>query len=306
MHFFYSRTDGDAEGFELLERFPFINDFGFEEYKDIRQKPLQLHFNHGIELCYVMKGRYDWVVEEQQYLLFPGNGFVTCPWEKHGSPHEVVDLGEIYWIVIRPEVFSKDGHFYLGEWSRFSDSENQLIGQVLAQNTKHTIEKAQAFRQLFERLHAEIEKKEFGYYQRVCNIVEELLINTVRIIQNRENQWNENRNWFSNFDYHLNQNLSKKWTLEEMSQINRVGVTTLTQLVKKHTGYTPANYLIYLRLEKAKQLLVDTSRSMTSIALDCGFYSSQHFSSTFSKWVGMQPSVFRRSKNNLFATKSLK
>ncbi|WP_299577990.1 AraC family transcriptional regulator [uncultured Sunxiuqinia sp.] len=293
MHFFYSRTDSDAAGFELLREFPFINDFGFEEYKDIRQKPLQMHYNEGIELCYVTKGRYEWIVGEQKYLLLPGNGFVTCPWEKHGSPREALDLGEIFWMVIKPETFTENGQFYLGNWSRFSDCENQVVGNVLSQNPKHIIQKAQLFKQLFIQLQQELETKEFGYYQRVCNLVEEFLINTVRIIQNRDSLWIENRKWFSNFDAMLKSKLAKKWTLQEMACMNKVGITTLTQLVKEHTGYTPANYLIYIRLEKAKQLLTDPVRTLTSIALDCGFYSSQHFSSTFSKWEGVTPSVFR-------------
>jgi AraC-like DNA-binding protein len=74
---------------------------------------------------------------------------------------------------------------------------------------------------------------------------------------------------------------------------NKVGITTLTQLVKENTGYTPANYLIYLRLENAKRLLSDSDKKLTEIAFDCGFYSSQHFSSTFSKWVGETPLLYR-------------
>ncbi len=37
--------------------------------------------------------------------------------------------------------------------------------------------------------------------------------------------------------------------------------------------------------------------SLTSIALDCGFYSSQHFSSRFSRWVGKTPSKYRNLDN---------
>ncbi|MBK6284141.1 MAG: cupin domain-containing protein [Draconibacterium sp.] len=121
MHFFYSKTDHDASSAGLLEEFEFINDFGFEEYKDIRQKPLGLHYNEGIEICYVTKGRYEWVVGDKSFLLFPGDGFITCPWQKHGSPREVVDLGEIYWIVIKPKNFINNGGF---EASKSTYSQN--------------------------------------------------------------------------------------------------------------------------------------------------------------------------------------
>lgn len=295
MHFFYSHTDNDSRDSQILKEFNFINDFGFEEYKDIRQKPLSLHFNKGIEICFVTKGRYEWVVGEKSYLLFPGDGFITCPWQKHGSPREVVDLGEIYWIVIKPERFDKKGNFCLGKWARFTNEENRTIGEVLSHNQNHRLQKAQVFRELFGQLQTELTTKRFGYYPRVCNLVDEFLIQTVRIIQNRENQIIENRNWFYNFDRQIKSDISKKWTLSEMAGIGSVGITNLTRLLKEHTGYTPANYLIFLRLEKAKDLLKNSSESLTKIALDCGFYSQQHFSSTFSKWIGITPGVYRKN-----------
>ncbi len=293
MHFFYSKTDRDASSAGILEEFEFINDFGFEEYKDIRQKPLGLHYNEGIEICYVTKGRYEWVVGDKSYLLFPGDGFITCPWQKHGSPREVVDLGEIYWIVIKPKNFINNGGFELGNWTRFKPAENEMIGKVLSENSNHTLQKAYILKTLFIALKNEIDNKEFGYYQRICNLIEEFLLESVRIIQSRESQIMRNQNWFSKFEALLTGNLSKKWTLEEMAKRNKVGITTLTQLVKENTGYTPANYLIYLRLENAKRLLSDSDKKLTEIAFDCGFYSSQHFSSTFSKWVGKTPLLYR-------------
>jgi AraC-like DNA-binding protein len=69
-------------------------------------------------------------------------------------------------------------------------------------------------------------------------------------------------------------------------------------LVKEYSGYTPANYLIFLRLEAAKKMLSETNKKLTEIAYDFGFYSSQHFSSTFSKWVGIAPKDFRQKKLN--------
>ncbi len=293
MHFFYSKTDRDASGSDVLDEFDFINDFGFEEYKDIRQKPLSLHFNEGIEICYVTKGRYEWVVGDKSFLLFPGDGFITCPWQKHGSPREVVDLGEIYWIVLKPQFFLKNERFKMGEWSRFTDAENEFIANILSNNINHKLSKANELKLFFLELHNEIDNKGFGYKQRICNLAEEFLITVVRIIQSRENLKKQSENWFSYFDNMLKNNLGKKWTLEEMALQNQVGITKLIQLVKEYSGYTPANYLIFLRLEAAKKMLSETNKKLTEIAYDSGFYSSQHFSSTFSKWVGVAPKDYR-------------
>lgn len=297
MHFFYSKTHPAASGSEPIDDFEFINDFGFEEYKDIRQKPLSLHFNEGIEICYVTKGRYEWVVGDKRYVLFPGDGFVTCPWEKHGSPREVVDLGEIYWMVLKPQKFSSDGNFKAGKWSRLKQNENRLIGSVLANNEDHKLRKAHALKTLFVAFRNELVHHEFGYVQRISNLAEEFLITVVRHIQSRENQIKQNQNRFFEFDIKLKADLARKWTLEEMAALNKVGITTLTHLVKEYAGYTPANYLIYLRLEKAKKELLNSTKQLTEIAYDCGFYSSQHFSSTFSKWIGVSPKDYRKNKS---------
>lgn len=298
MHFFYSKTHPAATGSELIDEFDFINDFGFEEYKDIRQKPLSLHYNHGIEICYVTKGRYEWMVEGESYILLPGDGFVTCPWQQHGSPREVVDLGEIFWVVLKPQLFLENGTFLPGDWSRLTMQESNRIGKVLAGNENHRLSKAYILKSLFVDLRNELEKKDFGYIRRVNNLTEDLLIQVVRHIRNRDKQIKKTQNRFQEFESMLKQSLEKKWTLEEMCLVSRLGITSLTQFVKENTGYTPANYLIFLRLEKAKEMLTHSNKKLTDIAYDCGFYSSQHFSSTFSKWIGKSPLLFRKMLKN--------
>jgi AraC-like DNA-binding protein len=294
MHFFYSQTHPAASGAELIDEFKFINDFGFEAYKDIRQKPLEMHFNAGIEICFILKGRYDWIVEGEKYTLLPGDGFVTCPWQKHGSPREVVDLGEIFWIVIKPQLFNPNGEFIAGDWSKLTNKQNQFIGNVLSCNSNHKLSKANTLKPLFVELRNELEKKEFAYSLRVTNIVEEFLIRVVRHIQNRDKQFQQTQNRFKSFDLALRSKIAEKWTLEEMCKESGLGITSLTNFVKENTGYTPANYLIFIRIEMAKEILKTSQKKLTNIALDCGFYSSQHFSSTFSKWVGISPLHFRK------------
>ncbi len=298
MHFFYSKTHPAASGSGLIDEFEFINDFGFEVYKDIRQKPLELHFNEGIEICYVNKGRYDWVVEGKKYTLLPGDGFITCPWEKHGSPREVVDLGELYWIVLKPIYFSKDGDFIPGNWTRLGKDENTRIGKVLSANKNHKLSKSSQLKTLFVELRSELETRQFGYSQRVSNLAEEFFIQVVRHIRNRDKQIQKIQSRFQEFDSILRNDLTQKWTLEDMSAVCELGITSLIRFVKENTGYTPANYLIFLRLENAKELLKSTSRKLTDIAYDCGFYSSQHFSSTFSKWIGESPLNYRKNTRN--------
>jgi AraC-like DNA-binding protein len=56
------------------------------------------------------------------------------------------------------------------------------------------------------------------------------------------------------------------------------------------------NYLINIRISEAIKLLKKPEINVTEIALETGFYSSQHFSTTFKKLTGYTPMEFRKKK----------
>ena len=77
--------------------------------------------------------------------------------------------------------------------------------------------------------------------------------------------------------------------------VNHVGYSRsrFFELFKSNTGMTPNDYLQRLRLEAARSLLAETSRSVTDIAFEVGFNSSQYFSTVFLQYTGLPPSGFR-------------
>jgi AraC-like DNA-binding protein len=92
----------------------------------------------------------------------------------------------------------------------------------------------------------------------------------------------------------LRENLSHQWTVEEMAALVGLGTTMFTEKVKSYTGFSPLNYLITIRISEAIRMLKGNDQNVTDIALDTGFYSSQHFSTTFKKLTGYTPSDFRK------------
>ena len=55
---------------------------------------------------------------------------------------------------------------------------------------------------------------------------------------------------------------------------------------KDETGYSPMDYVINLRMDKAKILLIRTSKTITEIAYEVGYGSSGSFINIFSiKWA---------------------
>ena len=63
---------------------------------------------------------------------------------------------------------------------------------------------------------------------------------------------------------------------------------------KQSTGRPPHRWLVEQRIEKAKQLLIDTYLSLAEIALACGFADQSHFTRVFSRATDTSPSAWRR------------
>ena len=80
-------------------------------------------------------------------------------------------------------------------------------------------------------------------------------------------------------------------TLASESGYSRVH---FVRMFRAATGYSPHNYLLNLKLERARELLRNPSISLIDIALDCGFSSHSHMSRIFHKFVGVTPSAYRR------------
>jgi AraC family L-rhamnose operon regulatory protein RhaS len=57
---------------------------------------------------------------------------------------------------------------------------------------------------------------------------------------------------------------------------------------------TPLHYLNHCRLETARRILLEQpSRSVTQVALDCGFSTPQYFATVFGRRFGSAPREFR-------------
>ncbi|WP_240350648.1 helix-turn-helix domain-containing protein [Pseudomonas viridiflava] len=64
---------------------------------------------------------------------------------------------------------------------------------------------------------------------------------------------------------------------------------------KKNTGFSPRDWFLQVRLDKAKALLTETSISISRISLDCGFADQSHFTRVFTRVTGLTPFNWRRS-----------
>lgn len=87
--------------------------------------------------------------------------------------------------------------------------------------------------------------------------------------------------------------LGEDWTLERLTAICHTSNEHLRRLCRREMGRTPMHQVIYLRMQHAAKLLVETDEKIETIANSVGYRNAFVFSTTFKKWVGWPPSEYR-------------
>jgi AraC-like DNA-binding protein len=93
----------------------------------------------------------------------------------------------------------------------------------------------------------------------------------------------------------LETNQNKTPSLAEIAGPLRLHPTFFCRAFKQSTGLSPHRYLLEHRVNRAKEMMKDQKRTLTEIALDCGFSGSSQFSIVFKRITGISPRVYRLS-----------
>jgi AraC-like DNA-binding protein len=279
---------------ELMKPFPQILEYGKQKFDKIFLNSLNLHYNQGIEICYVHKGCYQWLVENKEYTLYPGDVFVTNPWELHGGKEGFLDLGILSWIIIKPQQFVKNRSLVLGDWSTIDPESQTKIGDHFKSKSSHSFHNP-FIGNILDQLFNELVNHELGYKHRINTLLDDLIIITTRsLIKTACTKGIADCYDIVKLKSRLASNLDYPWTVKEMADLMNLGITNFIEKTKQITGLTPIAFLIDLRIKQAIVQIETTKKSITEIAFDSGFSSLQHFSDTFKKRVGVSPSSYQK------------
>jgi transcriptional regulator GlxA family with amidase domain len=91
-------------------------------------------------------------------------------------------------------------------------------------------------------------------------------------------------------------NIEEPLSTDEIAQLVSLSRRQLERLFKQYLGSLPSRYYLELRLQRARQLLLDTNHSIVQVGLMCGFSSGSHFSTAFGALFGNTPREERQRK----------
>lgn len=85
-------------------------------------------------------------------------------------------------------------------------------------------------------------------------------------------------------------------TLQDLAGRASMSVSTLTRMFQRTLGTSPMDYLIRVRIDRARELLRTSDMSVTDIAFTVGFTDSNYFSRMFKKHTRTSPLVYKKQR----------
>ncbi len=93
----------------------------------------------------------------------------------------------------------------------------------------------------------------------------------------------------------ISKNYQKNITLNMAAEMANLSPTYFSKKFKQKTGFGFKDYLVKVRLMEAAKMLKNSDKSVTEVALECGFNDSNYFGTMFKKEFSIPPAKFKRT-----------
>ena len=94
---------------------------------------------------------------------------------------------------------------------------------------------------------------------------------------------------------HIKENLGTALRVGQLARLCRLSPSYFTRMFSVSFGCPPHRFITRCRLERAKQLMLESDSRLCEIAMQCGFVDQAHFSRIFLKFSGVSPARWRRA-----------
>lgn len=218
-------------------------------------------------------------LEANQFIILPRN----IP---HGYGADESDPWTVYWI-----------HFRGSKAPVFSNRFDKPT-DVLPSDKSRIEERLDLFEEIFYTLN-ESTSIEHMHYANLCfaHFLASFLFIDVYRNSKRRKEYSENI--INRVIQYMNENIESRLKLKDFAMFCGYSESYLYRKFMKATGYSPIDYYIRLKVNKACLLLIQTDMKVNQIAHKLGFSEPQYFSRTFSNIMGLSALEFRKQNFRL-------
>ena len=236
----------------------------------------------AFELVLINRGRLNWWVEDERITLSAGTLYCTRPGEAHGAVDRILEPSEILWAQFRLDLDSAFG---------LNGADRGEIASALgrAERTGQATELQR--RHLMRILHEKQSASPRNWLIRshaLCFLSEaiEALAEPTAAVPDPRIEKAVNL---------LRADIGQRVSIASLAGSVGLSKSRFHQLFRVTTGLSANQWLQRERTEQAKLLLGHSDSSITEIAHELGYSSSQYFATSFKKQTGLSPAKWRRT-----------
>ena len=265
---------------------------------------MELHGHEYTQINYIIRGYCKHALGSMVHDMRDGDVFVIPPY----TPHRIIAVNNVPLEVVEIEFNSE-----LVTQEISLAATDKLLLDFLFLNPYLTSSESNVEPQLnlrkamgshLEALMLDI-VKEFGDKRYGYELIVKSLITALVVLLGREYQ-STTRSESSNAvlqSHHQSVNMAiqhiehcynQKLWVEDVAKIAMLSTSYFCYVFKSITHKTFIEYVNNLRVEKSKELLCTTSKSVAEVCFDVGFNNISHFNRLFKQCTGMSPSAFRK------------
>jgi AraC family transcriptional regulator, L-rhamnose operon regulatory protein RhaS len=266
-------------------RFPDLGNVGWCRYPEAQADTLIRHrHERAWEIAYILRGSMFWDVEGSLFHVEPGQLFLTRPDELHGGENQVMHACELYWFIFRLD--PKRGSFGL------TPEQTRRLIEQLGERPQRIFSASTEIRAPFERMLEGCAQNDPLLDIRIHSAAQQLIcaLLSAEPSERRPALSLRMQKVINRIYAHPEEPLS----IADLAATAGLKPSYFREQFKKETGHAPSEYQTLLRVQKAAERLRDKTESITDIAYELGFCSSQYFATVFRKTTGMTPRQFRR------------
>ncbi|MGN0339267.1 MAG: AraC family transcriptional regulator [Lachnospira sp.] len=260
----------------------------------------QLHWHYYSEIIYMEKGSVKVVCNDSSTILKEGDLCYFYPLQLHeitkAEDNDVVYAVikfDIHSINIPPSYISKIYDYFVRR-----TREDDFCLLLKNDNANNLLLKTRIDNIVNEYLN----KDEF-YMLSIQSEIHDLLITIARNVNKNisifQKKGNDNSFSFFHILEYIDTHSGEQLEIKELARMCNMSYSNFARMFRQNYGRSCKEYINYIRLNKAHDLLVNTDYDLNYIATETGFFDCSHFIRTYKKWRGITPKQARIKEKSL-------
>ena len=249
--------------------------------------PLELHTHPcQFEICYHCTGTQVYILDGKEYRTNGGDLFVSFPNEIHSTGSYCEEKSTFYFMLFN---LNQDTERFMD----FNEAETKYLLQRLLNIKNRQFPANARIREILNNIFYEYKSDHPLRVIKIKALLTEFFCELIDCSDNRKELVQYDIQQV--IDY-MHQNPKSNCQLSRLAEISCLSLPRFKQKFKDIIGIPPMEYAVRLKIESAKKMLLSEQNTITEIAYDLGFSSSQHFSSVFKKYTTFTPKQFHKLK----------